>query len=214
MNIFKDITGQRFGKLVALESYKSDKNNRWHWKCLCDCGNTTIVSGTNLRTGVTKSCGCIVKERMKKLNLTHNLSASRIYHIHRGILARCNNPNEPSYKDYGGRGITVYDEWLTFAGFYEWATFSGYDEEKKLSLDRIDNDGNYCPENCRWATPKEQCNNKRTNRLITFKGKTKTLAQWALGLEITHIALSYRLKKWSLEKALTEPKWNNRKKGK
>lgn len=153
-----DLTGERFGRLVVLRQVDS-ANSMSRYECLCDCGNKTIVYGNNLRRGYTQSCGCYRHECEKVNTRTHGREPRRIYRIWSGMLNRCNNPNNGRYKHYGGRGITVCGEWHDFTAFRDWALSHGYRED--LSIDRINNDGNYEPDNCRWATAKEQAQNKR-----------------------------------------------------
>lgn len=168
-----DLTGQHLGRWTVIEYVGNTRTVAW-WKCRCDCGTVRIVNGRRLRDGTSKSCGCLRRELMSK----HGASNTRLYGIWTNMKGRCNNPNAEGYKDYGGRGIQVCKEWAhDFSVFQEWAMSHGYQET--LSIDRVDVDGNYCPENCRWASMKEQQNNKRTNVFCEIDGETMTLAQWA-----------------------------------
>lgn len=170
-NKFKDITGQKFGKLTVLKRASNSLTDETRFLCLCDCGNTVIVHKQHLLSGHTKSCGCL--KHVKK----HGLSDKRLYHIWKGMLKRCYNVKLKEYKHYGGRGISVCEEWLDsidgMKNFYDWAMANGYDENAKqwdCTIDRIDNNGNYEPNNCRWASIKEQANNKRNNVSVNYKG--------------------------------------------
>lgn len=197
----KDIKGERFGLLTVHERAGSDRLGNAMWRCTCECGGQSIVSTHNLKRGHTKSCGCLQKESVT----THSGTGTRLYRIWEGMKRRCYEITHAHFKDYGGRGITVCDEWLrSFEAFRDWALANGYRDD--LTIDRKDNDGPYSPDNCHWATHKAQQNNMRSNRAITYKGETRTLAQWAELAGINKKTLQYRLNNgWSVEQAITTP---------
>lgn len=187
-----DLTGQRFGRLTVIEFAGRDMQRKSRWRCVCDCGTETIVDAYNLKVGHIKSCGCRNRERIGNLNRSHGLRGDPLYPVWRGMKARCNNPNEPAFKNYGGRGIKVCDEWeRDFQAFYDWAIENGYNRE--LSIDRIDNDDGYRPDNCRWVTALEQSNNRRSCYHITYAGETHTISEWSRILGIRYDTLRRRV---------------------
>lgn len=198
--------GNTFGKLTALYEVQDGKPGQ-RWFCQCECGEVTVVSASNLRSGDTKSCGC---ERIRKIvsfNTKHGQAKqgvkNREYLIWAGMLNRCYVPSNTSYPSYGGRGITVCDRWRDFKAFIE---DMGEAPSSNHSIDRIDSNGNYSPDNCRWATRTEQARNTRTNRLLTYQGETLTMIEWAKRLGVSYHALFARLKNgWSTEEALSTP---------
>lgn len=181
-----DISGERYGKLAVIKMLPNTIGDA-KFECKCDCGNKIIVRAPELKNNKTKSCGCLLRK-------SSGLSGDRIYREWINIRQRCKNKKHTSYKDYGGRGIEVCDEWDdSFINFYEWAINNGYTDD--LSIDRIDVNGNYEPSNCRWVTIKQQNNNKRNTVFITYNGQTKSVSEWS---EVTGISTSvlYRRKKY------------------
>ena len=198
--LLHDLHGKRFGKLTVIEYYGISNKKQIYWKCICDCGNEVFVKTTDLNCGLQKSCGCYRLE-VGHLNYKYGCRNNRLYRIWRGMKARCFNANSKNYKLYGGRGITICDEWANdFEAFSAWALENGY--EDNLSIDRKNTDGNYEPNNCEWATVEHQNNNKRNNVLITEGGKTQTLAQWCDEYNADRDKVKYYMKKYSFLEAL------------
>lgn len=196
-----DLTGKQFGRLTVIgraeDQVAPNGRRRVMWVCKCECGNVKVVNGDNLKGGKTLSCGCLHKEIARDNMITHGDTDSRLYGVWCAIKRRCCKSYEPRYDRYGGRGIKMCDEWLNdYSAFKEWALASGYrpDAERgECTIDRIDNDGDYSPSNCRWVSMREQANNKSTNRHITFRGETHTVAEWAEILGIPYERLYQRL---------------------
>lgn len=208
-----DLTGQRFGRLQVIEfdhMEKHGKHKRPFWKCLCDCGNTKIVGSNSLRTGSTRSCGCLRKELARDNHYLGNPYRQKLYGILRMVKKRCTDKEYEHYKNYGGRGITLCEEWSGeegFDNFVKWSMESGYKEG--LTLDRIDNDKGYSSDNCQWATRKHQSNNKRNNIWITLNGETKTLMEWCEYYNVPYGRVEARFSKmgWTIEDALFTPRY-------
>lgn len=198
----KNYDGMRFGRHVVLRRDHKDEKGYWWFLCRCDCGNEFM-----LRQGhVSDPCGC----GCRKGSPIHHSTNTRLYGIWCGIKARCYNPKTDSYPNYGGRGITVCDEWIhNFIAFRDWAMANGYDENAEFgecTIERKDGNGNYEPSNCKWATQKEQSNNIRNNRRITYNGETLTIAEWAERLGVNYHTLYTRLDRgWSLDEVFTLP---------
>jgi len=204
----KDLTGQRFGRLLVLkESYdiKSTSKNR-RWICICDCGNEVVVFNSSLTSGNTKSCKCLSKEGLILRNIngtTHGMTKTRQYRIWFDMIKRCSNTKCISYAEYGGRGICVCERWEKFELFWEDMKDNYQDN---LTLDRINNDDGYYLENCKWSTRKEQANNRRTNRTVTYLGETLTLKEMAEKYLINPSTLKRRLNRCNdVAKAITNP---------
>lgn len=182
-----DLKGQKFGKLKVVEFYeKTPKQTKW--LCECECGNQCVVYSAHLKSGHTKSCGCISKERIKNLNFKTGLSQTKLYRVYRNMLNRCYWEKSDMFKHYGARGIGVCDNWKNkengFECFSKWAFDNGYKEG--LTLDRIDCNKGYCPENCRWVDAYVQANNKRKNWYLKINGEIDTVGNWARRLNISY----------------------------
>lgn len=198
---FKDLTGQTFGLLTALSLSKTRKGYGAYWLCRCECGNEKVILGKCLNRGTTKTCGC----RPTGLRHGHARRSSQTS-VHRcwvNMIQRCTNPKWPKWEHYGGRGISVCEHWLAFENFY---ADMGDPPSAKHSIDRRDNNGNYEPGNCRWATKREQCSNQRRNHNVTFGGRTQAVIQWAREFGVNPDTLRHRLKKgWDIGLALSTP---------
>lgn len=202
-----DLTGKRFGRLVVerriTEISPKERNYRTLWQCRCDCGKTVIVWANNLVRGDTRSCGCYKSDLTSAREREHGMSDTRLYEIWKGMRRRCCDPKRNSYNNYGARGIFVCDEWdKSFNSFKDWALSSGYKDG--MTIDREDNNGPYCPENCKWATMKEQANNRRTSRFIDVFGQHLTISQASEIFGIKSGTIRARLESgWSAEKAVS-----------
>lgn len=204
-----DLTGHRFGRLVVVERVGRTKSGYILWLCQCDCGNTHTVESRNLNCGSVRSCGCLQYETQlsnRKDNTKHGLSNKEaLYGTWKNMKRRCYSPNDKRAKFYSGKGVIVCDEWRNdYSAFRNWALANGYKEG--LTIDRIDNNGNYCPENCRWATAKIQANNQSRNRLLTYNGETLTMSEWADKLGITYGTINHRVQRgWSMARIVSTP---------
>jgi hypothetical protein len=205
----KDISGQRFGRLVAMSRIETLGPSIW--SCICDCGTSKVARAQHLLRGSTKSCGCLAKEMLSargRSQATHGASRRRAvtpeFKVWISMRSRCLHKKATGYKDYGGRGITICPAWLD--SFTTFLSDMGPRPSSAYSIERINHNGNYEPSNCKWATKEEQAVNRRDNRLLTFQGRTMIAAQWAreMGLPINRIFARLRLG-WSVEKALTAP---------
>jgi len=200
----KDLAGVRFGRLIAVEPARNSSGKRG-WRCQCDCGGEIISITSNLRNGHTESCGCLRREMTSIRCKTHGRTKGPEYQCWAGMLRRCFTPSVKSYQEYGARGITVCDEWAN--SFEAFCRDMGPRPSRSHSIDRYpDPNGNYEPSNCRWGTPQQQANNRRSNRFIEFRGETLTLAELSHRHEMKLTTLWARLKSgWTIEKALTTP---------
>jgi len=199
-----DLTGQQFGRLTVIKRVKNNKHHQIRWLCQCDCGNYVVVVGNSLRQRLTKSCGCLSIESTIKRNTVHGHNncnyRSKTYTVWDAMIQRCNNSNHPSYKNYGGRGIRVCEAWLKFENFLK----DMGESSDKMSIDRINNNGDYCKENCKWSTKKEQERNKRNNKRITINNDTKLLIEWCEQFNLNANTVRSRIYtyKWTPEEAL------------
>lgn len=207
-----NLIGKRFSYLTVIDVAGINKNGKRNWVCKCDCGNVVTKVGSSLISGNTKSCGCKKNSMVSQQKTKHKHYGEKIYIIWIAMKGRCYNKKNISYKDYGERGIQVCDEWKNdFMAFYEWANKNGYIEG--LSIDRVDFNGNYCPDNCRWVSKEFQQSNKRNNKYITYQGKTMTIPQWSRYLGVPYERLRGRLDRgWSIEDAFFKEKISNSKK--
>jgi hypothetical protein len=208
IRVAKDFTPETFGRLTTIgPAFKIGKNA--FVVCQCKCGFIKIVRKTNLGR-CAFSCGCLHKEELAARSTKHGerkkKETSAEYNCYMGILKRCKNSNDVRFPLYGGRGIKICDRWLGDSGFQNFLADMGRKPSRSHSIDRIDVNGDYCYGNCRWATQKEQNNNKRNNLVLTAFGRSQTMSQWADELGIPYNALEHRIaRKWSIEKALSTP---------
>lgn len=202
-----DLTGERFGRLLVTGQAPNRKtpngNSRRAWFCVCDCGNELTATTMDLRGGDVKSCGCLKRELDVERGWKHGDHGTHLNNVWRAMRRRCRDQGQADYVHYGGRGIRVCELWEnSYAAFKEWALSNGYAEG--LTIDRIDVNGDYCPENCKWATRKEQTLNRRNTLTLTCNGETKTLSEWADILGVKYITLYHRVRKgMSPEEILT-----------
>ena len=216
-----DMVGKRIGKLIVLEEVGAWNSQIW-WRCRCDCGNEKVISGATLRRGKTQSCGCVYKSSRSEIahksiaKTKHGDSFSRLYFMWASMKARCENPNHPSYNNYGGRGVSVCEEWHNYLIFKRWALETGYDENAergKCTIDRVDTNGDYCPENCVWSDMRTQSNNRRNTPIITINGETDSLSNWARKLGLPHSLLYSRYRRgWRGEELLSKGSGRRRRK--
>ncbi|GDY37246.1 hypothetical protein [Acidovorax sp. NB1] len=202
-----DIAGQRFGRLLVMARDGKSPNGNARWLCACDCGASTVRASASLRSGVALSCGCLRKERVANANVerlyrhgeTVGGKDTHTYRVWRAMVARCTNPKNDAFQWYGGRGISVCDRWMVFDHFL--ADMGAAPDG--MSIDRTNNNGDYEPNNCRWATKLEQANNTRANVFLEWRGETHTMAQWCRKLGLRVGTVHKRLKMgWSVDRAL------------
>lgn len=211
MSRFEDLTNKTFGKLTVLKFVGKNKWQNALWLCKCECGKTKILSNGELKRGVTKSCGCSKGTLISKAKTNHGMTYTRFYKIWESMKRRCYSKSGISFKRYGARNIKVCDRWLKFENFYN-DMYEDYLEhvkefgEKDTTIDRKNVDGNYEPSNCRWATYKEQNNNRSTNTIIVVNGESLTISQASKKFNIPDRTLSYRIRNgWSVDKAINQP---------
>lgn len=196
----EDLAGKTYGRLTVISP-----SPEYKWLCVCTCGNKRDILASNLKTGTTKSCGCLLGEsRVTQENITHGLSKHHLYPIWKEVLNRCRNPNNAAFHHYGGRGIDVDPSWLNIENFLQ---DMGPSFQKGLTLERADNSRGYSKENCKWVTMQEQARNRRNSKFITYKGETKLLIEWCEGLGLKYSTITTRLHRgWTTEQAFELPR--------
>ncbi len=195
--------GKTFGRWTVIKLARINGSYARYWFCECECGTKREVRDANLKSGISKSCGCLHRETVSIKGVTHGRSGSPEYRTWKQMKQRCQNPKDQMYKHYGARGIGFDPRWMKFESFFE---DMGERPSSNHSIDRIDNDQGYCKENCRWATNGVQARNKRTNRIVEFQGKRMVVKDWAKEIGMAHETLRQRLVHgWSIEAALTTP---------
>ena len=195
--------GDKHGRLTLISEGIRSLSGKKTWVCLCSCGNTKTILQCSIRSGRTKSCGCLRKETCSKNHTTHGKSDSSTYTVRLNMINRCTKPSDKRYSDYGGRGIKVCDRWLeSFENFYE----DMGDRPEGMTLDRIDNDGDYSPENCRWATCEEQVCNRRNNILVEYQGDITSFPELCrrFGLDYKKAYQRYSTLGWSIDRVIKE----------
>lgn len=202
-----DLTGQTINgvRVIDLAYIGSGKSKKAYWNCVCYCGKEFVVESDKLRSGHTRSCGCLKAKSFGDRKRTHGDTGRRLYRIWKGMRDRCNNSNSKRFKDYGGRGISICNEWDDYRKFKSWAINNGYSDD--LSIERIDVNGNYCPENCKWIPLSEQCLNKQDTIWLEYRGERKQLKVWCKELGLDYAKVAQRLKPmgWSVERAFETP---------
>lgn len=199
----KDLTGQKFGRWTVLSRAHTAPGKQAKWSCRCDCGGEADVAAATLKNGTSKSCGCLTREAIIRRSTTHGQSGSPTYLTWQGMIARCTNPSHVGYQRYAKKGITVCERWLT--SFENFIADMG-EKPKGRSIDRIDNDKGYYPENCRWATAKQQCRNQDKTIMLTVDGVTKPLQDWADDVGAKHATIKERiLNGWGHKDAVYTP---------
>lgn len=198
MAYLSSIAKKRYGRLVAVRFSRRFKRS-YYWIFKCDCGKTTEKIRCDVVTKKTTSCGCFRVEKLRKIKTIHGLVGTKIFQVHTAMMRRCYDKGQKNYHNYGGRGITVDKRWHSIKSFHK----DMGDPVPGITLERIDNNGNYSKKNCKWATMKEQASNKRNNIIIDFNGVKKTMREWANCSGINYQTLAYRIKNWSIEEALT-----------
>lgn len=195
----ENLHGQTFGSLNVLrKAANRTTHGKVLWICECACGEWAVVIAGDLLSGTTQSCGCLQRRRTSQARTTHGLSSTRAYQIWKGMMARCHDPAARGYERYGARGITVSQRWVTVTAFVK---DMGH-PPIGMTLERIDNDGPYSPDNCRWATPVEQAHNRRSNRFVTFQGETLCVSEWAKRIGINRTTLLRRLRRLPVHEAI------------
>lgn len=211
----KDYRGNIYGKLTVIDNLPNKKRHLNKVTAKCECGNIKDFYLSNIVSGKTSSCGCINRqkssERYKILNLSHGLANHPLYTIYHAMMNRCYNENDISYKRYGGKGVTVCDEWRNdFMKFFEWAMNYRWREGLQLDKDILGNGKLYSPDTCKFVSRSENCRNRSTNKIIQYNGESKTLSEWCEKTGLNHTCILHRLKRgWSIEKTLNTPAKNN-----
>lgn len=201
----KDLTGRKFGMLTAIRVVGRNKHNVLIWECKCDCGNISYPTSNSLLSGNTKSCGCVTRrksgERFRKMNVTHQQTYTRLYHTWCSMKSRCYRKSNDHYKSYGERGITMCDEWRNnFEAFYEWAIRNGYSDN--LTIDRIDNDKGYYPNNCQWISFSDNTRKKRNTVFLTVNNENKSIREWGNILGVSHSTVRLFYKRYGALKTI------------
>lgn len=195
--MYEDLSGKKFGYLTVIDHAGIDKFGKHTWNCVCRCGNRKIISSNGLKCGDYKSCGCQKSERFSKINTIHGKCKTRLYKTWKNMKTRCLNSKNYKFKNYGGRGICICTEWLDFENFERWALSSGY--QNNLTIERIDVNGNYCPQNCTWIIPENQALNRRNTKKVMLHGEKMTVKELSKIMSISESCIYKHIAKGMID---------------